>query len=90
MDRNNLFRHDMKRFSYKMFSLIAAATLLLAVYAPPAHAQSTSVTRSKLEKKEETGVIVIEGELNKAGTFIFRDNIVTYKHENRSGYPRCT
>ena len=87
MDRSNLFRHNMKRFSYKMFSMIAAAALLLALYAPPAHAQSTSVKRSNLEKKEENGVIVLEGELNKAGTFIFRDNVVTYKHENRSGYP---
>ena len=85
----------MKRFNDKMFHLakslpaavFAAAVLLFAVYAPPAHAQTTSVKRSKLEKKEENGVIVIEGELIKAGTFIFRDNIVTYKHENRSGYP---
>ena len=30
---------------------------------------------------------MLEGELIKSGMFIFRDNIVTYKHENRSGYP---
>ena len=85
----------MKRFNDKIIPFVktlpvavcTAAVLLFAVCAPPVHAQSTSVKRSKLEKKEENGVIVIEGELSKAGTFIFRDNLITYKHENRSGYP---
>ena len=87
----------MNRFRDKMFSLTkplplavcAAASLLLAMYAPPVHAQSATVTRSNKskEKKVENGVIEIEGELAKAGTFIFRDNLITYKHENRSGYP---
>ena len=85
----------MNRFSDRMFFMAkrlpaaacAAVALLLAAYTPPARAQSTSVKRSKLEKKEENGVIVLEGELAKAGTFIFRDNLITYKHENRSGYP---
>ena len=87
----------MNRFGDKMFSmakrlpasLCAAVALLLAVHTP-ARAQGTiRVVNSNKDpkQKEETGVIVLEGELIKAGTFIFRDNIVTYKHENRSGYP---
>lgn len=85
----------MNRFINKMFRTairlpavtLAAAALLLVIYPPPAHAQSIPVKRSDTEKKTENGVIVLEGELVKAGTFFFRDNVVTYKHENRSGYP---
>ena len=69
----------------------AAAVLLLAVYTPPAHAQGSinvvNSSKDRKQKEEETGVIVLEGELIKSGLFIFRDNTITYKHENRSGYP---
>ncbi len=88
----------MNRFRDKIFrtgktlpaAVCAAVALLLAASVPPARAQGTIrvVNSNKDQKqKEETGVIVLEGQLIKSGTFIFRENIITYKHENRSGYP---
>lgn len=90
-----LFPPSMNRFRDKIFrtgktlpaAVCAAVALLLAASVPPVGAQSTPVSRTNLEIKEETGIIELEGQLIKSGTFIFRENIITYKHENRSGYP---